>query len=478
VRKIQTVPRMAPSTRLVAATAGDLRPLLVLLAAGLVVRLALVAATSTSLQIIDERQYAQLAESLAQGHGYAFTPGHPTSMRPPLYSWFVAGIWTLTGSHSVSAVRLVQIALALLTTTAVYALGLRLFDRRAALIAAALTCFYPSLLFSGLLLLTEVLFTLLVVVFVLQYDSLLRRPRILVAASVGATLGLAAMTRSVLWPFPLVLLPLLFLSLEGRVSRRAWVVGCCLAGYVGVVGPWAVRNTYLQRTTTMVDTMGGMNLRMGNYQYTPEDRMWDAVSITGERNWSYGLRNIHPEAATWTDGQKDKWAQREAISYMLSNPAITIRRSILKFADFWGLEREMPAAFEQGMYRPPVWFMWLAIGAVLVSYPLVVLGGAVGIFTSTPSSRGTHALIISLIAFIAAVHSVVFGHSRYHLPLVPLLGVYAAAALAPSAIRAHVMARSRVAAAAIACGLLLLVWMHEVFFRDAEHVRALLQRLT
>jgi hypothetical protein len=38
--------------------------------------------------------------------------------------------------------------------------------------------------------------------------------------------------------------------------------------------------------------------------------MWHAVSLDGERSWSYVLRD-RPEARTWTVGQKDKWAQRE-----------------------------------------------------------------------------------------------------------------------------------------------------------------------
>ena len=28
---------------------------------------------------------------------------------------------------------------------------------------------------------------------------------------------------------------------------------------------------------------------MGNYEHTPDDRMWDAVALTGEKNWSYAL---------------------------------------------------------------------------------------------------------------------------------------------------------------------------------------------
>ena len=50
-------------------------------------------------------------------------------------------------------------------------------------------------------------------------------------------------------------------------------------------------------TVTIVDTMGGMNLRMGNYEYTPDDRMWDAVSLQGEKSWVHGLS---PHWSCWS----------------------------------------------------------------------------------------------------------------------------------------------------------------------------------
>ena len=454
-------------------------PLVALLAAGFLLRLGLLGASSSMpLKIADEQQYAQLASSILHGDGFAFIAGRPTSMRPPLYPLFIATVWRLAGSESLQAVRGAQIFLSLLITAAIYALALRVFGRRTAIAAAAIVCFYPSFLFSGLLLLSEVLFTLLVILFALQYSVLVSRPGVLLAAATGATLGLGALTRSVLWPFPVLLLPLVMLSVPGGISRRATIAACCLLGFVTVVGPWSVRNTRIQHTTTFVDTMGGMNLRMGNYEYTPEDRMWDAVSLTVEKNWSHDLGNTHPEATTWTDGQKDKWAQQEAVAYMLANPGTTIRRSVLKFADFWGLEREMVAGFQQGLYDPPAWFMLMASLAVLVSYPVVILGSIMGIFCVTPSDRRTHVLLIAIILFITAIHSIVFGHSRYHLPLVPFLATYAAAALAHQGWRVPARDRMRAIAAGAVCAVLVSAWAHEVFFRDAEHVRAFLRLLT
>jgi 4-amino-4-deoxy-L-arabinose transferase-like glycosyltransferase len=204
-----------------------------ILIAGFLLRLILlIASSSTELQIGDERQYVQLAANLVHGEGFALQPGRPTSMRPPLYPLFIAGIWSLVGHESLQAVRGAQVVLSLLITVGVYVLALRLFDRRTALIASAIICFYPSFLFSGVLLLTEVLFTLLLVLFVLQYHYLMLRPSAAIAVSTGATLGLAALTRSVLWPFPFVLVPLVAIATQATLPRRTMMAACCLVGYV------------------------------------------------------------------------------------------------------------------------------------------------------------------------------------------------------------------------------------------------------
>ena len=454
------------------------RHLAIVLLAGLAVRLALLAHTEPlPLRIVDEQHYAALATSLLHGHGFAWEPGRATSIRPPLYPLFIAGVWRLAGSESLQAARAANVVLALLMVIAVYRLAARLFDRRVAVTAAVIVAFYPSLLFSGLLLLTEVLFTLLVVVLTLQHLGLVDRPTPGRALLLGATVGAAALTRSALWPLPIVLVPLLVLSLRGPWRRRIHIATCVVAGYLLVVAPWAARNTQLQRTLTIVDTMGGLNLRMGNYEHTPEDRMWDAVTLTGQKSWSHALAQAHPDSALWTEGQREKWAQREAIAYMLSNPATTARRSLLKFFDFWGLERELLAGLQQRLYQPPVWFARLATVATVVSYPLVLLAGAVGFLCAARVDRPTHAFILVLVVFLTAIHSLVFGHSRYHLPLVPLLAMYAAAACSPAPRRA-LRANPRLAAAAVlTCAMFITIWCREVLFRDAVRISGLFEAL-
>jgi hypothetical protein len=253
------------------------------------------------------------------------------------------------------------------------------------------------------------------------------------------------------------------------------------AGYALVVSPWAVRNTRLQGVPTIVDTMGGMNLRMGNYEYTPEDRMWDAVSMTGERSWVYALTQegdpSRPQAERYTEGYKDKWAQRKAVEYMLAHPGTTLRRAAIKFADLWGLERSFLAATQQGVYGLPVWLGAGVSLLMVVSSAALLLTSAAGLWIARPGWR-LHALLLLPIVMITAVHTIVFGHSRYHLPLVPLLALYAAALSRRGGPRQWLAARPAVYGALALILVLVAAWARQIVMVDLDRVRTLLRSFT
>jgi hypothetical protein len=249
-------------------------------------------------------------------------------------------------------------------------------------------------------------------------------------------------------------------------------------GYAVVVAPWAVRNTRLQRVTTVIDTMSGMNLRMGNYEHTPEDRIWDAVSLKGEKNWVYALTQEPPgpppPGGVYTEGMKDKWAQRKAIEYMRTHPWTTLRRAAIKFADFWGLERSFIAGVQQGLYNPPGWFVAVSAVGILLIYVIVALAGAAG-FWLAPLDWRTRTLLLLPVMIICGVHAVVFGHERYHLPVMPIFAVMAAAVW-HRGIRRSAGSRFTAAGALLSVGLLVAIWARQVLYTDAARLRTVFDR--
>ena len=440
------------------------------LVVGLLVRAVVLAQTvNLGTPIIDEQHYAQLARSLLNGEGFAWAPGQPTSIRPPLYPAFLASIWSIFGQGNYQAVRVAQVLLSVATAWLVFLLGRQVFSAVVGRVSAAAVWLYPSLIFFNVTILTETLYTFLLVAFLLLMVKLVEAPRATIAAGAGLALGLSCLTRSSLWPLPLVLCPLMLAIVRGRFQQRAMAATLMLAGYAVVVAPWAVRNTRLQGVVTVVDTMGGLNLRMGNYEHTPEDRMWAAVELTGERSSIDGISADFPDRPP-TEGEKERWAQRKAVEYIIANPGTTMRRSMIRFADFWGLEREYAAGIGHGLYTPSAWFGMTASVAVVIAFATLAVGGVAGVWLAPPRSWRTQVVLLLPAIAIMGVHTLVFGHSRYHVPLVPLLSLYAAALWSEGLVR--LSARRLVfAGAAASVAVLAFVWSRQLFVTEVARIQ-------
>ncbi|MES1255816.1 MAG: glycosyltransferase family 39 protein [Acidobacteriota bacterium] len=444
------------------------------LVVGLLLRAAILwQTTNLGVTIVDEQQYSQIADNLLAGNGFAWHPGDLTSIRPPLFPAMVAAIWAVAGPRNLQAVRAVQIVLALALAGAVYLLGARAYSRAVGRYAAAVCWLYPSFIFFNFLILTETLFTLLLVVFLLCTVLLVQTPRASWALLCGVSLGLAALTRSVLWPLPIVLCPMLAVLMRAPLVRRIGLPLLVVAGYALVVAPWAIRNTRLQGVVTVVDTMGGMNLRMGNYEYTPDDRMWDAVGLTGDKSWIHGIGDDLPGPGV-TEGMKEKWAQKKALQYMRAHPGVTVRRSLIKFADLWGLEREFMAGVRSGLFAPPAWFAVLGSICIIGAYVAVSLAGAVGIWLAAPADWRMQVVLLLPVLVIVAGHTIVFGHSRYHMPLVPVLAIYGTALVAARwPVLGWRPAPAAIGAAATVTALMA-IWVRQVVFVDLARIGSLL----
>jgi 4-amino-4-deoxy-L-arabinose transferase-like glycosyltransferase len=410
---------------------GTRRALFWILVSGAVLRLALWTwFQDLPPHIWDEQEYNQLAVRLVTHGDYASDSGELVSLRPPLYPAFVASIYAVCGLENYQAVRFVQALLSLVTVYLAYRLGVLVSSRRVAVVLAAGCCVYPSLLGFNNLLLTETLFTLLLLGFCLAFATALMRQSLGWLAWSGIVLGLAALTRSVVWLLPPLLAVFLLWAWQTRARTRLAAGAVLVLTFAATIAPWAIRNTLLHKTFVTIDVMSGRNFMMGNYQHTPLYRSWDAISLTGEKAWWYEVQEVYPASERQTQGQMDKLAFRQGIQFVLTNPGLTLQRSVIKFFDFWGLERELVAGAARGFFgaiSKPVLVLLAAL--IFASYAAVLLLGIYGMFLAAPQDRRIHVFFLLVIFFVCALHTIVFGHSRYHLPLMPLVLLYAAAAL-------------------------------------------------
>ncbi len=139
---------------------------------------------------LDAAYHLGWARALAAGH--EFQPG--PFFRAPLYPWFLALCLRFVGGDLL-AVRLVQALIGTWSCWLAWRVGLRAFDRRTGLLAAALGAGYWMLIYFDaelLLPVLEVPSTLLVVLAGLRWRE---RPEGRRALALGVALGAAALVR-------------------------------------------------------------------------------------------------------------------------------------------------------------------------------------------------------------------------------------------------------------------------------------------
>lgn len=193
-----------------------------------------------------------------------------SAYRPPVYPYFLGGIYTLTGCDSeqhptsLSAwPRYIGGVLGAIAVALIAWLGARWWGRRAGLWAGLVAAIFGPAVVVGSELLSEQTFTTLtlaaIVAAVLARDSTGRRRWLWIAAA-GVTVGLAALTRA----NGALLIPVLAAAVvSGRPlwSRRALLPPLVLAlAAVLTIAPWTLRNLRDVHQFIPVSDEAGMTL--------------------------------------------------------------------------------------------------------------------------------------------------------------------------------------------------------------------------
>jgi hypothetical protein len=94
---------------------------------------------------------------------------------------------------------------------------------------------------------------------------------------------------------------------------------------------------------------------------------------------------------------------------------------------FWRIDREIAGAAARGWLGPIPRPVVLGLTAGIAGYYVALaLAGVAGLFLRPAEDRLALALVLSVVAVLFAVHAFSVGHSRYHIPVMPLLAVFAA----------------------------------------------------
>ncbi|MGD9401538.1 MAG: glycosyltransferase family 39 protein [bacterium] len=355
-----------------------------------------------SLAESDAPTYFKLADNLLDGTGYRYSAAEPpTARRTPGYPLFIASVFKICG-RNFNAVRVAQCMLDMISTFLVFALCLLIFGSPLAGILAALAyAVYPPVIIIVTHIMSETLFTFLLLLFAVTCILGIRsRQRALFAVS-GIFLGLATLTRPGALPLPFVLL------LAAAIWKRDLIRGFLIlvVAFSFTMLPWGLRNERDMGKFIPTSTLVGGNLYKGNHLPTQGAYFMSTDSLLTD--------DIRARIAGTTEVQRDSILQAEAIRMIKSHKTATLALAAKKIPRLW---------LNLGYGRKPSRKSYAIAGL----HGIFLVLGFVGLIRAPAARRYLNIVPVTTIVLSTVLYLAVAAEVRFVFPLIPLLLPYTA----------------------------------------------------
>jgi 4-amino-4-deoxy-L-arabinose transferase-like glycosyltransferase len=379
--------------------------------------------------------YYELAVNLAAGKGYRFyADTAQTLMREPGYPLLLAGLFRVFGV-SFAIVKLTNIILTILTAWVTLCISDKLhrdsgFGRPwFRFIPPLLLLTYPGTLVAESRGGVEVIFGLLLALFLLTVYSAIESNRSRDYLLSGLVLGLTVLVRGT----PMLLPAFLFFYLLFFVSPRLpWItvfrnIGCMITVMLIVLSPWIMRNYSLTGKVVPSASVLGVSAQAGQYigEHQFDGKPWWLLDRLAARERDKAASDLGLRFADGSEGYYQTFYKSsdevEFSTYLFHQVADAYRHTPLLFVrcvsqnilNFWIAGKTWTAT---------------AVNA-LIQAPYLLLG-LIGIWQWLRSGRFRMiAPLLLCIGYLMAIHIVILAQARYSIPLIPQLSILASTGL-------------------------------------------------
>ena len=426
---------LAPTERVRAWLAGhpDAVWLGGILALGFTLRLVwAIIAVRNPVGLHDPFTYSFYGEQIATGHGYRLTETQPTAYFPPGYPFALGFVFWLVHHTPLpdslpAAGAGFNIILGLATIALGYLLAKRLVNVRVARITGVILAVYPNFVYHAALMLTETLFTFLVMA---ALATLLWEPwrrglpsqKRLVAF--GLLIGLSSLVRVVSLPLLLLLLiPMRSAGVRWRPALRAALIATMAA--LVVILPWTARNADVMGKPIFISLDGGDELCIG---HNPK-----ATGAFSDKPPCDPPKEVLLLPKPQQEIKRDEIHRRMAIKFAVHHPLdeftlIFKRAYYLFYNDDDGLIGAQSFGEDQFIDQHTV--LPLLKLAANLSFFFVLGAGLIGARRFLDRRRPRHMMVLLSAAGMLAVPLEVFGDPRFKFPAIPFIVMIGAVPLA------------------------------------------------
>jgi tetratricopeptide (TPR) repeat protein len=366
---------------------------------------------------LDAASYDRMAQDITGGNWL----GHSVFYQAPLYPYFLAVLYKSFG-HSLNVVRCIQLLLGAFNCVVVFWIAKRLFGTNKAIWSGSMVVFYGIFVFYEGAIGKDGISYLFTNLTLLSLVSSLENPKWHRWFISGIALGCSVLTRGNL----ILLLPLIMLwmaiaikpySIRTTLAAMAiFVIGTFL-----IISPVTVRNYVVGNDLVLTTSQAGQNFYIGNnprangfFENPPRIRL----------NPKYEEEDFRSEALRITNQKFMKPSEisgfwfKEGLRFIRSNPEKAFELLVKKTAMFWN-RFEIPDNYNYYYYRNEATILSICFLGFGVVAPL----GLFGLFLAR-KNPGTWLFALFILGYMA---SIVPFHmaSRYRLPVVPVLIVFA-----------------------------------------------------
>jgi 4-amino-4-deoxy-L-arabinose transferase-like glycosyltransferase len=380
------------------------RALLLVIGAGVAMRLALIAAGGPP----ERFEYDDIARNVVAGRGYVYDQlGTP-------YRSFYAGLgymainivtdWLFPASAR--AMLIVQSLYAGILALVVFKIARRFCDEPFAIAAAALTLCHPALVYYDTRKLHPLGFDALMMAAAVWLLLRLREEgRMPLAVASGAVSAFALLQRGSMALF--VVGAIGWLAAFRTLQPRGRLIAAYVAGVVIVIAPWTARNYAIHRTL-MLESMTTQQFWKGNATYSN-----GSGYLAGRRN----VYDAAPEQLVREWQRRDEVGQfhlfrAEGIAEVRKDPARAALLVVRKFIYFWTVPPN------SGQDYPALYFT-----AYLGFYAIIVVAAAAGVAFAwrLPRTKPDAVLIVIYFAAVSIVHALMFVEMRHRWATEPMM---------------------------------------------------------
>ena len=369
----------------------------------------------------DGEGYQKIALNILSGKGFYFSEGddpvlsshgRPTLLRPPLYPYFISCVYYIFGFKP-QIIVVCHVIINSLMIYFVYRIAKEVFNEKTAILSSFICAFYLPFIWFLPRLYNENIFNFLLACSMFYVVLVFCNLSLINSIILGILIGLASLCKGQMILFPFVLLPGLIYRYRGEKTKFCKHYAIILLTFLLSLSPWVIRNYIVSEKFVPTQFGGAIHFMRGNesakinlgfFHQNHGIAMKKAFEKEGqiiEKFESLNKRKI-------TEVELDEIFNKIAFNYIKENPIEFLEKIRIGCLHFWYLGESKIKS----------------MGMALLQFPVLMLA-LLGFYLALKKRIKCIFPLYSVILYFTLVHAAILPISRYSIPIMPYIIMFA-----------------------------------------------------